>query len=33
MLHIKQSRLVNRHGENDPSTTENKELLHKVSSY
>lgn len=28
MLHIKQSQLVNRYGENDQSTTEN-----KVSSY
>jgi hypothetical protein len=30
MLHVKRSRLVNRYGENDQSTTENNELLNKV---
>jgi len=33
MLHIKQSRLVNRYGENDQSTTDKNEILNKVSPY
>jgi len=33
MLHIKQSRSVNRYGGNEQSTTENNALLNKVSFY